>query len=115
MQSVVDATDLHIPHPREDDDFGITIMNQQLKTNILQHLFSYQEKGNVKIFDLYLEHIKLGRGVKTVFNHIFYRYFSEINAKNNSEFGVCIGCIDKFGYFEKRTYKKILESFPKDN
>jgi len=114
MKSVVDSTHTHPGKNRQDDNFGATIKNHQLKENILQHFFTYQETNNVKIFDLYRKHIQLERGIKDVFNHIFHRCFSEINTKSNSEFGVCNDCIDKFGFIEKRKYKKILDSFPRD-
>ncbi|MGI0046351.1 MAG: hypothetical protein ACREBB_04080 [Nitrosotalea sp.] len=115
IKSVYDSTDQHTGQPRKDDDFGKSVEDHQLKENILQHFFSYQETDHVKIFDLYLERIKLNHGTRTEFSHIFHRYFSEINTTSNSEFGVCKGCIDKFGFFDgKKKYRKILDSFPKD-
>ncbi|MGH2613446.1 MAG: hypothetical protein ACRDFB_10430 [Rhabdochlamydiaceae bacterium] len=114
MKTVVDNTDQHIGSHRKEDDFGTSIMNDPLKENILQHLFSYQETNHVKIFDLYGERIKLKHGLRSEFSHIFYRYFSEINTSSNSDFGVCKGCIDKFGFWEKMKHKKILKSFPQD-
>jgi len=114
MQSVVDKTPTLSRGRDKEDEFGQSIIEHQLNENILQHFFSYQETDHVKIFELYKEHIKLGHGSRSVFNIIFYRYFSEIDTKSNSEFGVCDSCIDKFGFFEKRKYKKILNSLPKD-
>ena len=114
MNSIDETTDTHTGGNRIDDDFGKTITNHQLKDNILQHFFTYQETDRVKIFDIYIERIKLNRGVRTEFSHIFCRYLSEIITGSNYDFGACTGCVDKFGFFEKRKYRKILDSFPSD-